>query len=122
MLCSNSPTEYEQAASLAREQPMTISEAEQQIFGATHADIGAYLLGLWGLPVSIVEGVALHHTPSKAVLRAFSALTAVHAANVLQHESAPEKGPVPPALDAEYAIMPALPSFPAMEAMCKMRP
>ena len=26
-------------------------------------EIGAYLLGLWGLPYPIVEAVALHHTP-----------------------------------------------------------
>jgi len=103
MLCSNNADEYERASDLARNQHITIGEAEQQIFGATHADIGAYLLGLWGLPVSIVEGVALHHTPGKAALRNFSPLTAVHVANVLQHETAPEsKGEAPASLDADY--------------------
>jgi len=29
----------------------------------THADYGAYLLALWGLPWSIVEAVARHHAP-----------------------------------------------------------
>jgi HD-like signal output (HDOD) protein len=103
MLCSNSPDEYQRASDLARDQHIAIGEAEQQIFGATHADIGAYLLGLWGLPVSIVEGVALHHTPAKAALHTFSPLTAVHVANVLQHECATQsKGEVPSSLDADY--------------------
>ncbi len=30
--------------------------------------------------------------------------------------------PISPALEAEYATMPALPSLPAMEATCRMRP
>jgi HD-like signal output (HDOD) protein/ActR/RegA family two-component response regulator len=90
MLSSNRASEYQQAADLARQRNLTICEAEQEIFGATHADIGAYLLGLWGLPVPIVEGVALHHTPLKSVTRTFSPLTAVHVANVLQHESNPQ--------------------------------
>ncbi len=32
--------------------------AEKAAFGATHARIGAYLLGLWGLPDNVVEAVA----------------------------------------------------------------
>jgi putative nucleotidyltransferase with HDIG domain len=103
MLCSNSLDEYRSACDLARAQHITIGEAEQQIFGATHADIGAYLLGLWGLPVSIVEGVALHHSPAKAALRTFSPLTAVHVANVLQHECTPQSnGEAASLLDADY--------------------
>jgi len=30
-------------------------EAEREIFGSTHAEAGGYLLGLWGLPVPVVE-------------------------------------------------------------------
>ncbi len=38
---------------------------ELQTWGATHAEIGAYLLGLWGLPFQIVEAVANHHAPAR---------------------------------------------------------
>jgi hypothetical protein len=34
------------------------------VIGTTHAEIGAYLLGLWGLPEEIVGAVCLHHRPS----------------------------------------------------------
>jgi hypothetical protein len=37
--------------------------AEQQVLGVTHAELGAYLLGLWGLPYAIVEATAYHHLP-----------------------------------------------------------
>jgi HD-like signal output (HDOD) protein len=62
-----------------------------KVFGATHADIGAYLLGLWGLPVPIVEAVALHHEPHKSIHRNFSPLTAVHIANVIEQHQAPRQ-------------------------------
>jgi HD-like signal output (HDOD) protein len=41
----------------------TRSEAEQEVFGVSHAEVGACLLGLWGLPFRVVEAVALHHRP-----------------------------------------------------------
>jgi HD-like signal output (HDOD) protein len=34
---------------------------EQEELGFTHAEIGAYLLALWGLPDAVVEAVAEHH-------------------------------------------------------------
>jgi hypothetical protein len=40
-------------------------EAERVIIGASHAEIGAYLLGIGGLPYSIVEAVAHHHDPER---------------------------------------------------------
>ena len=36
---------------------------EKAEFGATHAEIGAHLLDLWGLPQVLVEAVGAHHTP-----------------------------------------------------------
>ncbi len=40
-----------------------LARIEKNRLGATHADVGAYLLGLWGLPNQIVEAVAFHHRP-----------------------------------------------------------
>jgi HD-like signal output (HDOD) protein len=36
---------------------------EQEAFGVTHAEVGAYLLGLWGLPRVVIEAVSCHHDP-----------------------------------------------------------
>ena len=49
----------------------------------THAEVGAYLLELWGLPTPIVEAVAYHHNPSAALERTFDIPTAVSVANAL---------------------------------------
>ncbi len=57
--------------------------AERRRLGATHAEIGAYLLALWGLPDPIVESVAFHHTPGAVDQETASVATAVHAASAL---------------------------------------
>ena len=49
----------------------------------THAELGAYLLGLWGLPDAIVEATAWHHYPPSVAPAGHSALSFVVAANVL---------------------------------------
>ena len=89
MLASSRPAEFVEAQRLAAERRVPVHEIETQMFGANHAGIGAYLLGLWGLPVSIVEAVAFHHAPTNSEPRNFSPLAAVHAANELTHELAP---------------------------------
>ena len=61
-------------------------EAETKKFQASHASLGAYLVGLWGFSDVIVEAVALHHTPRVAAEREFSALAAVHVADALIQE------------------------------------
>ena len=52
---------------------------------AHHAEVGAYLLGLWGFPNSIVEAVAFHHTPSRASEKGLGLSGIVHVADRLVH-------------------------------------
>ena len=62
-------------------------EVEERVFGVSHAGIGAYLLGLWGLPYPIVEAIAHHHHPSRVKEESeFGVLAAVHVADTLAHE------------------------------------
>ncbi len=86
ILACNCAEEYTQALRWAREKPGDLIEAEKAAFGCDHADIGGYLMGLWGLPVPVVEAIAMHHRPSQSQNTAFHPLTAVHAANVLVQE------------------------------------
>lgn len=89
VLAYNRPVQYRQATVLAAQEQLPIWEAEYRVFGTSHAEVGAYLVGLWGLPFDLVEAVAFHHTPSRGGNRAFSGLAAVHVADVLQHETQP---------------------------------
>ena len=61
-------------------------QAERAQLGTTHEEVGAYLLGLWGLPDVIVEAVAWHHRPAETQYCTLSPLAAVHVANALLHQ------------------------------------
>jgi putative nucleotidyltransferase with HDIG domain len=60
---------------------------ENEMIGVTHAEIGAYLLGIWGLPPTIVEAVAHHHVPGRVAHDSCAVLAAVHVADALVDES-----------------------------------
>lgn len=62
-------------------------EAERRVLGSTHQEIGAYLVGLWGIPDTIVEAIAFHHHPSAAVADGPAPLTFAHAAAALRPAS-----------------------------------
>ena len=91
VLAANFPDECNAATDLAASKNISRLEAEREIFGSTHAEAGGYLLGLWGLPVPVVEAIALHHTPSESFSRTFTALTAVHVADVLAEALSPSQ-------------------------------
>ncbi len=86
ILAATLPEPFGQALELAASRPMSLPDAEREIFGSTHAEVGAYLLGLWALPDAVVEAVAYHHAPALAVTQHWSALTLVHVADVLASE------------------------------------
>lgn len=103
MLANNLPEPFQRTLNLTQEKEIRFIEAEQQIFGANHAGVGAFLLGLWGLPTTIVEAVAFHHQPSRSEVPSLGPLTAVHVANVFEHELSATKIPgCEPKLDLEH--------------------
>ncbi len=81
------PEKYASVSELAEKEKSKITEAEHKIFGATHAEAGAYLLGLWGLPDPIIGAVAFHHNPTQSPTKESIPLTAIHAANVMVCEA-----------------------------------
>jgi putative nucleotidyltransferase with HDIG domain len=74
---------------LADAEKISTWAAERKVIGCTHAEIGAYLLGIWGLPQSIVEAVAWHHQPSASSISQPGPLLAVHVADCVQTGSDP---------------------------------
>lgn len=83
ILLKESPKELTAAFELSRNSGMPSEQAEREILGASHADIGAYLLGLWGFPYPIVEAVAFHHTPQKVSSSQFDLLAILCTAHSL---------------------------------------
>ena len=77
---------FEKMLAEALEAHCPVYKVEEREDGFSHAEIGAYLLGLWGLPYTVVEAVALHHGPNRVPHQNFDAISAVYAANLLAHE------------------------------------
>ncbi len=63
--------------------PAALDDDSRGPHGAMHASVGAYALGLWGLPRSLMDAVAYHHRPDLAGERRTDAVVVVHAANAL---------------------------------------
>lgn len=61
-------------------------EAEVELLGISHAEIGAYLLGLWGLNSVVVESIAHHHCPARIAHSELDVSAAVYLADLLVHE------------------------------------
>ena len=83
IIASSDPELYRTILETVRATGKAVWEVEQELLGCTHAEIGAYLLGIWGLPVQIVEAVAWHNRPSLSPVRTFSPLVAVHVATAM---------------------------------------
>lgn len=103
ILATGLPEEYTNVLDLAKSQNLPVSQVEKEHFGATHADVGAYLLGLWGLPNPIIEAVAMHHNPSLCVVQGFSPVIAVHVADAFVHEQSGTNVELPvPVMDVAH--------------------
>jgi HD-like signal output (HDOD) protein len=63
VLASKAAQELVGAWASADERSVPRTTVEREVFGVSHAEVGACLLGLWGLPFRVVEAVAHHHSP-----------------------------------------------------------
>ena len=56
--------EYVEVVRTAVERRLPVEEVEQEILGATHAEIGGHLAEWWNLPPNIVDAIRWHDNPS----------------------------------------------------------
>lgn len=89
VLASSVPDDYAVVIEQAEAEGVPIWIAERDLLQTTHAEVGAYLLGLWGVPGPIVDAVANHHLPSRNAGAGYFPLSAVHVANVIDHQAHP---------------------------------
>ncbi len=59
------PEQYREVMKYIKSTGFSFVEAEYNVMKTSHAELGAYLLALWGIPDNIVETVAFHNNPSK---------------------------------------------------------
>ncbi len=58
------PDEFQQVSEKISESGVSYTEAEIEVIGATHCEIGALLAEKWNLPKDLHAAIARHHTPA----------------------------------------------------------
>lgn len=87
------PERFAETLRVCRERRAPFYTVEGEVMGVTHAQVGAYLLGSWGLPFPIVDAVAYHHAPSNLPGSSFDVVAAIHIADALaDHAHARDDG------------------------------
>jgi HD-like signal output (HDOD) protein len=102
VLANNFEAQYNKVQKAARDSRQPLWEVETGEFGVSHAELGAFIMGRWGMPVVLLEATALHHQPRRSSSREFSALTAVHIANAIEYELRSPQRDVLSILDQSY--------------------
>jgi HD-like signal output (HDOD) protein len=89
ILASALKEQYKKVLEVMKATGEGLHAAEFQVLGCSHAEVAAYLFGIWGLPGTIIEIAAWHHSPSESMPAKFSALAAVHFASAYDEEKTP---------------------------------
>jgi len=102
LLAANLPEEYGEAIGIASRPAGTLTAAERERFGADHAEVGGYYLGLLGLPVPIIDAITYHHNPAEALDKLSIPLIALHVGNVIAAGEPPVTAVPTSRLDREF--------------------
>ncbi len=60
------PAEFDQVLTVVQEKDCLIYEAEREVLGSSHAQIGRWLATKWGLPAELTDVIFYHHQPGNA--------------------------------------------------------
>src|SRR4051794_39522273 len=90
VLAKQDPYDFAAAIAEAQGSGTPLHEIEYARHGSSHAELGAYVLGIWGLPDPIVDAVAHQHRIDRLPGPALDTALVVHAAAVLAAERCPD--------------------------------
>jgi HD-like signal output (HDOD) protein/CheY-like chemotaxis protein len=102
ILAADDPSRVGNLLAAASAERRPLADVERELDGPTHAEVGAHLLALWGLPDPIVTTIAGHHRPPAPVERGLDATAAVHIADLLIGERLPLWNTPAAAVDTTY--------------------
>ena len=92
IIASNLPNEHKEICSRTASDGLSGWHAEKMVLGVSHSEIGAYLLGLWGLPLAIIKAVQEHHHPNMDEHTQIDQTVLVHVANAIEKASLTPSG------------------------------
>lgn len=85
LILSNNNGYFEEVNQKIQLSKISWQEAERELYGFTHSGVGAYLLGIWGLPKQVIQAVAFHHNPAEIQCDEFCSADILNIANGLSH-------------------------------------
>ncbi len=85
VIAERAPEHLARAIRGAKQDKRPLFVIEEDLIGVSHAEVGAYLLSLWGLPYPLVEAVAHHHHPDRVPHDKLGVVPIVYLSNVLAH-------------------------------------
>ena len=91
LLSSSRPADLARVLEVSAERGQPVFEVEREVLGYTHGEVGACLLGLWGMPATVIEAVAHHHDHPT-----FSGLLSVREVVYIARDAAQTIGPADP--------------------------
>lgn len=95
VLASRVPERFKEALELAKARSLSLPAAELEVFGATDAQVAAYLLALWGQPIDLVRAIANQDTPERLDVRAPGLATLLYLSKRLGQDPAAPLGDDP---------------------------
>ena len=102
VIAERTPEHFARALAQAEDENRPLYEVEETLIHISHAEVGAYLLSLWGLPYTVVEAVAHHHHPRRVPQHGIDMVFVVYISNLLALErEAIAKNANPPIFDDE---------------------
>jgi len=102
VLAAELPSKYAELTARIATHGTDPKTAEREIFGVSHAFVGAYLLGLWALPNPIVEAVAYHEEPAACAAGDWGVFGIVHVASCMANQPNCESVDTVRGLDRDY--------------------
>jgi HD-like signal output (HDOD) protein len=98
---------------------MPLDAAERALGVVSHAQVGAYLLGAWGLPFAIVESVAHHHAPESIAHDKLEPVDAVYVGALVADHVLLQRSDALPLACARLQVFEAADRLPLLEASAK---
>ncbi len=83
IICATLKDEFKRIEDLSKKEDLFWEEAEREVLGISHVEVGAVLARKWGFNEMIIEGISFHHNPNPSVATYKKEVCAVHLADIL---------------------------------------
>lgn len=90
-LATHFPDQFNAALALQLREKLPPLQAERQVMGADHAQVGALVAAHWHYPADIAQAIAQHHGPEPRKAPGITVIDAVHVADAISHAVAATK-------------------------------